>query len=278
MKSIINKYPTTSRYFLAILLFGLSLIISGFINKGIVKQYVPYTAVILLLLATWVMYKTDNKSLNAIGLNFKLKNISFLLFGVFIGAVTFFAAKYARALYTGESFEISNSFEYPAILSAFYFILPQVTTEEFLFRGYLFKKTIEISSVVMANIIFSILFMLIHVLDENIMSNIGMIVFMTITIPVGHLLFATALLKSRTLFFPIGIHLGNNWATRHLITNSNSDNSFLYISNPTTFDNWLPFITFLLIFNGIFLFATFLIWKWDLVIQLFKRNKKITKS
>lgn len=272
MKSILCKHPAISRYILAILLFGLSLIISGFVNKGIIKQYVPYTSVILLLLATWVMYKTDNKSLNAIGLNFKLKSISFLPLGFFIGAITFFVAKYVRALYTGESFAISNSIEYSTILYAFYFILPQVATEEFLFRGYLFKKTIEISSVVIANIIFSIMFMLIHVLDENILNNIGMIVFMTITIPVGHLLFATALLKSKTLFFPIGIHLGNNWATRHLITSSNSENSFLYITNPATFDNWTPFITFLLIFNGIFLLATFLIWKWDLIIRLFKQS------
>lgn len=271
MKSIVTKYSNASRYVLAIILFGLALIVSGMVNKGIVKQYFPYTACILLFLATWILFKIDYKSLNAIGLNFSLKNISYLPFGVIIGAFAFFSAKYARALYTGELFEISTSIQFSSILYAFYFILPQVTTEEFLFRGYLFEKTIKISNVVITNILFSIAFMLIHVLDESVMNSIGMIVFLTITIPFGHLLFATALLKSKTLFFPIGIHLGNNWATRHLITNSNTGNSFLYMPNPTTFDDWIPFITSTLIFNGAFLLITLLIWKFDKILMLFKR-------
>lgn len=263
MKTLINKFPVAFRFVLAMLLFGTSLFISGLINKGWVKQYVPYTAPILLFVATWFLYKKDKNSLKTIGLNFSIRNMLFLPLGTLIGAVILLGAKYVRALYVGEAFEVATSINYTTILYAFYFILPQVATEEFLFRGYLFKKTIDVSNVVMANIIFSILFMLIHVLDENVMRNIGMVIFLGITIPVGHLIFATALLKSKTLYFPIGLHLGNNWATRHLISNSNTGESFLYIPNVVTFDSWIPFIISILIFNGFFLFATFLIWKWD---------------
>jgi membrane protease YdiL (CAAX protease family) len=156
-------------------------------------------------------------------------------------------------------------------LLAFYFILPQVATEEFLFRGYLFKKTIEVSNVVVANIIFSILFMLIHVLDENVLQQRGLIILLAVSIPVGHLLFATALLKSKTLWFPIGLHLGNNWATRHLISNANDSNSIFYLTDVNTFETWTPFIMFLVIFNGFFLLVTFIIWKWDKIVVLIKR-------
>jgi len=263
MKALLNKFPTTSRFVLAILLFCLALFISGLLNKGLVKQYFPYIACILLFVATWFLYKTDKKSLRAIGLNLSLRNLSFLPLGLLIGAIALLAAKYARALYAGESFAMSESITYSTILYALYFILPTVAVEEFLFRGYLFKKTIEKSNVVIANIIFSILFMLIHVLDENVISNKGMVVLLIITIPFGHLLFATALLKSKTLFFPIGLHLGNNWATRHLITNIDSGDSMLYTVNNVTFDTWPSFIGSILIFNGVFLFVTFLIWKWN---------------
>ena len=263
MKNLLNKFPLASGFVLAVLLFSTALFISGLINKGVVKQYVPYTAPVLLFVATWFLYKKDHQSLKTIGLNFSKRNMLFLPLGILIGATAFLGAKYVRALYIGETFELSTSISYTTILYSFYFILPQVATEEFLFRGYLFKKTIDISNVVLANIIFSILFMLIHVLDENVMSNIGMVIFLGITIPVGHLMFATALLKSKTLFFPIGLHLGNNWATRHLISNSNTGDSFLYIPNVTAFDSWTPFIISILIFNGFFLFVTFLIWKWD---------------
>ena len=118
--------------------------------------------------------------------------------------------------------------------------------------------------------IFSILFMLIHVLDENVLSNKGMIIMLAITIPVGHLLFATALLKSKTLFFPIGIHLGNNWATRHLITSGNSGDSILYIPEVVTFYTWTPFLMSIAIFNGVFLLVTLLMWKWDKIQGLLK--------
>ncbi|WP_175455627.1 CPBP family intramembrane glutamic endopeptidase [Winogradskyella thalassocola] len=263
MKKIISKYPTLFRFVLATVLFALALFLSGLINKGDLKAYFPYASAILLGIATWLLYKTEKKSLREIGLNFSLRNSSFLPLGVLIGAITFLAAKYARALYTGESFNITETINYSAILYGLYVILPTVAVEEFLFRGYLFKKTIEKSNVIIANIIFSILFMLIHVLDENTMNNKGMMIFLIISIPVGHLLFATALLKSKTLFFPIGLHLGNNWATQHLITDSNTGNSFLYITNNASFDTWSAFMGFILIFNGVFLLVTSIIWKWD---------------
>jgi membrane protease YdiL (CAAX protease family) len=276
MKTLLNKYPTLSRFILAIILFALALFISGLINKGAIKMYFPYASAILLGIATWQLYKTDNKSLRAIGLNFSLRNISFLPLGLLIGAIALLIAKYARALYTGESFAISETINYSNMIYVLYIILPTVAVEEFLFRGYLFKKTIEKSNVIIANVIFSILFMLIHVFDENVINNRGMMIFLIISIPVGHLLFATALLKSKTLFFPIGLHLGNNWATQHLITNSDTGNSFIYTVNNATFNTWPSFIGFILIFNGVFLCVTFLIWKWDDFSFLIK--KKISKT
>jgi len=43
----------------------------------------------------------------------------------------------------------------------------------------------------------------------------------------GHLLYATALLKSKTLYFPIGLHLGNNWVSLFVF-------SGLSIKDPTS--------------------------------------------
>jgi membrane protease YdiL (CAAX protease family) len=105
----------------------------------------------------------------------------------------------------------SKSIDGPTILCTLYFISLTVTVEGFLFIGYFFKKTIKTSRLVLANTVFYILFMLIHVLDEYVISNKGMVVLFIITILVGYLLFATALLRSKTLFPPIGLPLGNNW-------------------------------------------------------------------
>jgi membrane protease YdiL (CAAX protease family) len=274
MKTLITKFPITSKFLFALLLFGFSLFISGLINKGIVKQYFPYSATICLLTATWFLFKSDKKSLNDIGLNFKRKNLFFLPLGILIGAIAFLIAKYLRAIYLGETFNLSTEVNYNSILYGLYAILPSVAVEEFLFRGYLFKKTIEISSVIKANIIFSVLFTLIHVFDGGVINNPGMILFLIISIPVGHLFFATALLKSKSLFFPIGIHLGNNWATRHLITENNNGESFLFISDHATFETWPSFIIFIVLWNSFFLLVTFIIWKWN-DFPFLKRRKKV---
>lgn len=263
MEKFIKNYPNIYSYIIAFLLFGSALFLSIFINKGIVKEYFPFTAVILLTIATWILYKRENQSLEKIGLTLKIKKIALIPLGIIVGAGVFLLAKYLRTLFLGETFNINTAVNYENILFALYTILPTVAVEEFLFRGYLFKKTIELSSVTKANILFSLLFMSIHVLDSNVLQNPGMIILLVISIPIGHLFFATAMLKSKSLFLPIGIHLGNNWATRHLVTTNNNSNSIFYISDNVSFDTWTSFILFVVLWNFIFLLATFIIWKWD---------------
>lgn len=273
MKTLRKKYPILSSYVLGIVLFGLALFISGLLNKGVIKDYFPYLGPILLLLATWLLYKWDQQSLEAIGLNLKLKNLALIPFGVLIGSGAFLGSRLIRAWYLGETVTLSPSIDWVTILSSFYFILPQVATEEFLFRGYLFKKTIHVSNIVIANVIFSLLFMLIHVLDDQVLSNTGMLILLAVTIPVGHLLFATALLRSNSLNFPIGIHLGNNWATRHLIKTYGSGDSILVVSDTGNFETWTPFIITLVLTNGFFLLVTWLIWKWGRFAPIWKLGK-----
>ena len=272
MKWLIIKYPNIATYALALLLFAGALVISVFFNRGVIQEYFPFTAVIFLGVATWFLYKRENKSLVAIGFNLKIKNLLLLPLGLFIAACTFLFVKYIKAICLNETFNAASEIDVKGILLALYFILPTVAVEEFLFRGYLFKKTVELSSAAKANIIFAILFTLIHVMDDHVLSQPGMIVLLLISIPVGHLLFATALLKSRSIYFPIGLHLGNNWATRHLVSSSSEGDSIFFITNQANFETWTSFIVFLLLWNSIFLFVTFLIWKWD---QLpFLKSKK----
>ena len=78
MKTLLKKYPMGSRIVLALVVFGLVLVLSNILNKGVVKEYFPYTSAILLGIATWFLYKSENKSLREIGLNLKLRNLSFL--------------------------------------------------------------------------------------------------------------------------------------------------------------------------------------------------------
>ncbi len=261
MKLFLLKYPVGTRLVLAVILFGCSLLVTGFIQIDLVKKYFPFVSVILLTISTWFLYKTEGKSLKTIGLNISFRNIGFLLLGLAIGVAALGLQKYISSFYTGEKWTINPSVIIEKLALSLYIILPTVAVEEFLFRGYLFKKTIEVSNVVKANIIFSVLFMLIHILDANVLQNPAKLIFLAVSIPVGHLLFATALLKSNTLFFPIGLHWGNNWAAQNLFGNDTNNSTLMHTTN-TNINSWTNFIIILVLFNGFFLLITFLIWKW----------------
>jgi len=261
MKTIFKKYPVISRIILALILFGGSLFFTGLIQIDLVKKYFPFVSVTLLTVSTWFLYKTENKTLKTIGLNISFRNIGFLFLGLAIGVVALGLQKYFTSFYTDEKWTVNPSVIIEKLALSLYIILPTVAVEEFLFRGYLFKKTIEVSSVVKANIIFSVLFMLIHTLDANVLQNPVKLIFLAVSIPVGHLLFATALLKSKTLFFPIGLHWGNNWAAQNLIGNDTNNNTLMHATN-TNSNSWAQFIIILILFNVFFLLLTFIIWKW----------------
>lgn len=263
LNNLLTKYHFTSRIVFGVVLFALALISTGII-EGIFqyKKYFPFTGMILLLLATWVLYKVDYQNLNQLGLNFSSRNYKFILLGLFISLFTYCIATLLKNLITGQSIEFNHSFDYKLALIGIFYLIPNVVVEELLYRGYLFKKVVNKSSVIIANIVFSMLFMLVHVLDSQVLSSLGSTILMAVTIPVGHLFFAVALLKSKTILFPIGLHLGNNIANMHILTSPQKDQSLLYSAGPGTFETWPSFIAFLVIWNGFYLLVTYLIWKW----------------
>lgn len=88
--------------------------------------------------------------------------------------------------------------------------------------------------------------------------------------PAAHLLFSTALLKSGTLYYPIGIHLGNNWAAHHLFSSGTggidptpSGDAFFVVTVPAGDPSQIQIITGYLITFLCFLIFTWIIRKWQ---------------
>jgi membrane protease YdiL (CAAX protease family) len=262
MKPIINRFPFVSKILLAIVLGFAAIALSSIIYDLIpIKPYFPFVGELLLVFATWLLYKTDKQDLSAIGLTLRFRNTSFLFIGLVIGIAAVVMATWLRTVYTGEVWHISSAVDGKSLIKSLYFILPTVVVQELMFRGYLFTKTINKFGIAKANIIFSILFMLVHVLDRDVLQNLPQIIFLAISIPVGHLWFAVALQRSKTLFFPIGLHWGNNWAVVHLAGMADSHQQFFYLTNQKHFTTWTPFVIILLLFNVCFLLVTLIIWK-----------------
>ena len=207
------------------------------------------------------MYRTDHQSLREIGLNWNIRHLAFLIGGLAGGILALGFYSYLRSLWSGEHWHLSASADQPQIWQDLYWVLPGVVVQELMFRGYLFTKTIRLTNIVTANIIFAILFTLVHVIDRDALQNPGQVIFLLLAIPIGHLLFSTALLRSGTLYFSIRLHWGNNWASAHLVGNMDRSGSLLYTSGRHPLNSWPVFIIYTLSFCAFYLLLTWGIWK-----------------
>ena len=221
----------------------------------------------VVLLSIWFLYRLEGKTLSELGLSGR--QFYLLPIGLGIGILYFCLFFGLQMLQNDISIQWNSNVNWGLFFNGLWFLLGSVLIEEFIFRGYCFKKTYEQIGVVKANLIFAFLFIVYHWFALNALGNWAAMLGL-ITTAFGHILFATAFIQSRTLFLPIGIHLGNNWAQRHFFSVKN-----LGIADTTTLNDSLfsiniaeqqastgqvlgsYFITF-----ACFLISTYLIWKW----------------
>jgi membrane protease YdiL (CAAX protease family) len=206
------------------------------------------------------MYPTEKKSLNALGFNLQKRNILFLPIGLLLGIAAFVVGFYLRAFVTGERWNINTNIDFAKILNPLYWGLQAALVQEFVVRGYCFKKIIQLSNQTTAIIICGLVFIAMHnVWNGDINQFLGY----SLLLFIGHLLFCAGLLRSGTIYFAIGLHWGNNLANSNLFTIGRTDTSIVFTTIPhprnmNLSDFWLLF----LLANIGFIMLIFLIWKW----------------
>lgn len=228
MKTILFQNKVTTIILLFVTFILTAFIFGGFILNGLLRipsQIANVFVIIAFLLITWKAYSKEGKNLSELGLNLNVRNIGFALLGLVAGGLFIVLLVYIIAFIKGYPVVFNPTFSASYVLSGLWLLLPTVILEELVFRGICFKKTIELSSVTTANIIFASIFVLSHWINLGAFGNPMQMTFLLIT-GIGHILYSTAFLKSRTLLFPIGIHLGNNWVNLFVFSN-------LDINDPT---------------------------------------------
>jgi membrane protease YdiL (CAAX protease family) len=262
MKRLFQAYPNFSRLIFGALLIGIALILSGIIQKPIpqLQVYFPFVGTTLVAFATWCMYRTENKNLSELGFDLKKRNIMLLPIGLVLGIVAFVVGFYLKTFVTGEHWNVNHGVQYEAIFQQLYWVLPMAAVQEFIVRGYCFKKIIEMSNPTVAIIICGLLFIAMHDFwNGNMVSGVAF----AASLFIGHLLFSEALLKSGTIYFSIGLHWGNNLANGNLFTEGQRDTSLLFTTNqPVGSISLLQFALIFLAVNIGFCILAFLIWQW----------------
>ena len=262
MKKLFLSYPGISRLILGALLTTLALIVSGILPIPIPRfsEYFPFTGVLLIVLATGFMYRTENKNLSALGFDLRPGNLLFLPLGLLLGFAAYFAGFCPVMLMVNGHWRVNPGVNYRSVLQQLYWVLPAAAVQEFLIRGYCYKKLIELSSVTTATVVLGLVFIFTHDFWNG--GPMQMITY-ALTLFIGHLMLSAALLRSGTIYFAIGIHWGNNFATGNILPEGSGARSLFVITNSTNNSNssWLYLGVFLVANLG-FIILTVVIWKW----------------
>lgn len=232
-----------------------------------------WLVVVVLFLLTWLLYRKEGKSLAALGITTKWKNLRFIPLGLLGGIIFFCMLLFFQKLFNGLSISVNPNADYGLIAKGLLFALPFVLMEEIIFRGYsLHKATYQVGPV-KANLLFAFFFIAWHWLAFNAWGNWGLMLSL-FTTGFGHIFFAVALGRSQTLFFPIGLHLGNNWAQRNLfalnmgeiVDPKRANDSLFLTSAPASQFSTTHVVTAYAITLGCFIISTVII------LLLFKRK------
>lgn len=227
------------------------------------KEVFPFVGLILVVFANWILYKTENRNLDELGFNLKVLNLKYLPIGLVLGIIVVLIGYYLKCFLTGDKIIIHQNINYLDILKHLYWILPTAAVQEFICRSYGYKKLISIYNLRIANLVAVVIFVSMH----NIF-NIGIFgaIIYSISIIIGHFVFANALLKSGTILFAIGIHWGSNIANNQLFTEEKSSTSILYlekaIQEESTGFNPLGILLYIIILNIGFILLWIFLNRW----------------
>lgn len=181
----------------------------------------PYRSVLgfispaLLILITAGVYHRTGRTMNELGF-WRLRSYTqYLPLGLLIGVALITITLMIQKIFLPFTIQWNEQINYVSMLTGLVAVLPGVLNEEFIFRGICYKELAGPNNSRNANILFGFLFMVWHWIAWNAWGNYP-VMLGSVTTAIGHLLFSTALLRSGSIYFPIGMHAGINWAQQQL--------------------------------------------------------------
>lgn len=277
MKKLLTTKPLWATAVIFIALFTVVILMSVVVHT----QWANHLKAAVVLSIIWFLYRLEGKNLSELGLT--SRQLYLLPIGLLVGIVYYFIFFGLQMLQNDIKIAYNPQVNGWLFLYGLWFLLGSVLIEEFIFRGYCFKKTYQAIGIVKANVIFACLFIVYHWLVLNAWGN-WLLMLGLVTTGFGHFLFATAFIESRTLFLPIGIHWGNNWAQQHIFSvktmSGHADNmilndTLLSIMVAHQESSILQTVGSYVISFAYFLLTTYLIWKWynrNTPLSIFHKN------
>jgi len=211
----------------------------GLQAMGVNKEYLGPLAVLFILAVSWCVTKLRNESLKDIGLNINLEWCKYSVLGFVVGGLQIALIVAAMTLGKGVYFAFNTEAAISSLFIGFYVFFFAVLLEELLFRGFLFQRLMAGIGEWPTLILMSALFAAGHLTNPEV--NQDTIVFATLDIMLGAIVFGLAYIKTKSLALPIGLHLGWNWVQGNVFGFNVSGHDHVGLLVPTITDHpaWL---------------------------------------
>jgi uncharacterized protein len=180
--------------------------------------------VLALLAASWIMTRFVNrKPLGAIGVGLHHRTVREFGIGCLLGFLMMagvFLVHYALGYMSFVPLDLSaGEIAARVLLSAMFFLLA-AAGEELMFRGYFFQTFMQAVTFLPAAIVMSVLFGVSHLPNPHVTA------FAAINVALAGFWLSFAYLKTRSLWFPIGLHASWNFSQTTLFSFPTSGQDF----------------------------------------------------
>ena len=166
------------------------------------------------LLTSWLLlWLFDKKNLTALGLDPSKKRVYNFIFGTLVSAICCAIYFFMIAAIAKANFTLNTKYTGKLLLESSWWTLKSVLFEELLFRGALLYIAIQRLGTKVACIISAVAFGIYHWFSYEIFGDPMQMIFVFIITGIGGLMFAYAFALTKSLYLPIGLHLGWNLAT-----------------------------------------------------------------
>ena len=205
---------------------------------------------IFIILSWLVIYRIEKKSIFQLWLQPWSRRRKEFLQGFFFLAGLCILSQVVFTVLNGTSWSISQDLKAEKFLDSLYFDINSVLFEELLFRGLTLHLLINYLNENRAIIISSIAFGIYHWFTMGVLGNsMAMMAVFVVTASMGFA-FASAYATTRSLLFPIGLHLGWNFTNHNIFSQGPLSTMFLEASKAsasTPTAQWGAFLTYLIV-------------------------------
>ncbi|MTH15484.1 CPBP family intramembrane glutamic endopeptidase [Flavobacterium sp. LC2016-01] len=184
-----------------------------------------------LLLSWLILWMFDKSNLSVLGFKITTNQSLNFIFG-FLGASLFCVLYYfSYSVYAANSITVNKQFTFIQFLHSFWWVLSSVLFEELIFRGALLYILIKKFGIKYACIASAIAFGIYHWFSFGVIGNPASMLVVFIMTGIWGLMYAFAYAKTKSLYLPIGLHLGWNLIHIAVFSKGPLGHQFLIVSD-----------------------------------------------